>query len=144
MNAVATSSLETLADDLLASCRAVSQQAYRFLVLLREFDLRRGYREARGKGRSATDCAEWVVARCPMGRHAVREQLRTAYALLNLPRIESAFEAGELSLAKVRALAEVATVANEGVLLDFARAMPEEQVVEYCRRRHSEQRRVPG
>ncbi len=131
MNAIAppVSSLESLADDLVASCRAVSHHAFRFLVLLREFDLRRGYREARGKGRCADDSAEWVDARCGIGGDVVRDRLRVAYALLNLPEIESAFEAGELSYAKVQALSDVATLANEAELLDFARAATDAQVV---------------
>ena len=101
---------------------------------MREFDIRRGYREARGKGRSAADSAEWLAARCGIGRDAVRDKLRVAYALLNLPQIEAALEAGELTFAKVRALIGVATCDNEGALLDFARTMTDGQVREYCRR----------
>ena len=136
MNAVATSlqPLESVADDLVASCRNISRQGYRLLVLLREFDMRRGYREARGKGRCAADSAEWLDARCGIGRDAVRDKLRMAYALLNLPQIEAAFEDGELTFAKVRALIEVATFDNEGALLDCARTMTDAQVARHCRR----------
>ena len=136
MNAVATSlqPLESVADDLVATCRTISRHGYRLLVLLREFDLRRGYREARGKGRHATDSAEWLGARCGIGRDTVRDKLRVSYALLNLPQIEAAFEDGELTFAKVRSLIEVATFDNEGALLDFARAMTDAQVAAYCRR----------
>ncbi|MCE2459623.1 MAG: hypothetical protein J4F38_02460 [Pseudomonadales bacterium] len=136
MDAAATAlqPLESLADDLVSSCRSVSWYGYRLLVLLREFDLRNGYREVRGKGRCAADSAEWLDARCGIGRETVRDKLRVGYALLNLPEIESAFEAGELTFAKVRALVEVATLDSEGALLDFARAMTDAQVVEYCRR----------
>ena len=136
MNAVATSlqPLESVADDLVSSCRTLSRHGYRLLVLLREFDMRRGYREARGKGRCAADSAEWLDARCGIGRDAVRTKLRVAYALLNLPKIEAAFEDGELTFTKVRALIEVASFDNEGALLDFARATTETQVAEYCRR----------
>ena len=136
MHAVATSlqPLESVADDLVSSCRSISRHGHRLLILLREFDMRRGYREARGKGRSAADSAEWLDARCGIGRDAVRDKLRVAYALLNLPEIEAAFEDGELTFAKVRALIEVATFDNEGTLLDFARTMTDGQVAEYCRR----------
>ena len=134
MNAVATSlqPLESVADDLVSSCRSLSRHGYRLLVLLREFDMRKGYREARGRGRCAADSAEWLDARCGIGPDAVREQLRVAYALLNLPQIEAAFEGGELPFSKVRALVEVATCDNEGALLDFARAMTVAQVAAYC------------
>lgn len=126
--------VESVAGDLVASCRAVAQHTGRFLVLLREFDMGRGYREARGEGPSADDSAAWLDARCGLGEQAIREKLRVAYALLNLPATEAAFQAGELTFCKVRALAEVATLANETALLDFARAMTDAQVVDYCKR----------
>ena len=126
--------LESIADDLVSSYRTISRHGYRLLVLLREFDLRRGFREAHGTGRSAVDSAEWLGDRCGIGRETVRDKLRVAYALLNLPQTESAFESGELTFTKVRALVEVATLDNEGELLDFARAMTDSQVVGYCRR----------
>ena len=133
-NTTATSPIESVASDLVASCRAVSRHASRFLVVLREFDMRRGYREAPGVGPSADDTAAWLDARCGIEQEAVREELRVAYALLNLPETEAAFEAGELTFAKVRALIEVATLANETALLDFARAMTDAQVADYCQR----------
>ena len=134
MNAVATPSisLEALADDLVASCRSIPQHAYRFLVLLREFDLRRGYREARGKGRCAENSADWLNARCRISGDVVRDGLRVAYALLNLPAMESALEAGELSFAQVQSLTEVATHANEQALLDCVQDMTDAQVAVYC------------
>ena len=147
MNAVATppSSLEALADDLVASCRGIPQHAFRFLVLLREFDLRRGYREARGKGRCADNSADWLNARCRISGDIVREGLRVAYALLNLPAMESALEAGKLSFAQVQSLTEVATHANEQALLDTVSGMTGAEVAVYCRQlrgrlavRHSE------
>lgn len=133
-NVIAPSPIESVASDLVASCQAVSRHVSRFLVVLREFDIRRGYREAPGAGPSANDTAEWLDVRCGIGQEAIRERLRVAYALLNLPETEAAFEVGELTFAKVRALIEVATLANETALLDFARAMTDAQVVDYCRR----------
>ena len=134
MNAVAPSpsSLEALADDLIASCRCIPQHAYRFLVLLREFDLRRGYREVRGKGRCAANSADWLNARCGIGCDTVREGLRVAYALLNLPAMESALEAGKLSFAQVQSLTEVATHANEQALLDLLDCKSDAEVADYC------------
>ena len=57
-----------------------------------------------------------------------------AYTLLNLPRIEAAFEVGDLSYAKVKALASVATFAQEASLLALARVMSDAQVQDYCSR----------
>ncbi len=51
--------LDALEDDLLDSWQAVSQATHRFLLLLREFDLREGWRHY-----GNTDCAQWLNWRC--------------------------------------------------------------------------------
>ena len=68
-----------------------------------------------------------------MDQDAAREELRIAYALLNLPRIEDAFERGDLSHRKVHALTTIATAVNEGALIDFALATTDAQVAAYCK-----------
>ena len=128
-------SSDTLAAGLADGYRAVAQQRYRFLVHLREFDLHRAYK-GRGKGpHGAADTPDWLQFTCGMPREQAQEQLQVAYALLNLPRIEAAFEAGELSYAKVRALASVATLTDEATMLPLARVMSDAQVQDHCRRR---------
>lgn len=49
-----------------------------------------------------------------------RESVRTAYALVHLPKIAAAMERGELSYAKVRALTRVACEKTEDALLQYA------------------------
>ena len=48
-------SLDALEDDLVESWQVVSQATRRFLRLLREFDLRQGWKRC-----GNTDCAQWL------------------------------------------------------------------------------------
>jgi hypothetical protein len=52
---------------------------------------------------------------------AAREKVRVAIALDDLPKMNSAFEKGQLSFSKVRAMTRVATAENESNLLNIAR-----------------------
>jgi hypothetical protein len=47
--------IDDLEASLIASWREVSQATHRFLLLLREFDLRQGW-----KADGSNDCAEWL------------------------------------------------------------------------------------
>ena len=78
--------------------------------------------------------AKWLQRVCGVDEADVREALRVAYKLLNLPRIEASFAAGELSYRKVRALTAVATAGTEAELLPFAVVMTDAQVAQYCNR----------
>src|SRR4030095_3970249 len=51
-----------------------------------------------------------------------------------MPALDAAFERGELSYSKIRALTRVATERNERELLAFARCSSAAQVEAYCRR----------
>jgi hypothetical protein len=76
----------------------------RFLVLLGDFDARRGW--ASWDMRS---CAAWQSWKCQMTAGTAREHVRVARALRDLPVIREEFGAGRLSYAKVRALTRIAT-----------------------------------
>ena len=78
--------------------------------------------------------AKWLHLVCGVDEAEVREALRVAYKLLNLPRTEAAFAAGDLSYRKVRALTTVATANTEAELLPFAVVMTDAQVAQYCSR----------
>lgn len=78
--------------------------------------------------------AKWLHLVCGVDEAEVREALRVAYKLLNLPRTEAAFAAGDLSYRKVRALTAVATADTEAELLPFAVVMTDAQVAQYCSR----------
>ncbi|HEX7037579.1 MAG TPA: DUF222 domain-containing protein [Pseudomonadales bacterium] len=121
--------LDDLETDLIATWRDVSRITYRFLVLLREFDLRQGWR-AYGNN----DCAEWLNWRCGIGRSTALDKVRVARALWFLPQISEAFRRGDLSYSKVRALTRVATEQNECELLDFALGVSAAQLEAFCRR----------
>lgn len=121
--------LDALETDLVATWRDVSRITYRFLMLLREFDLRQGWR-AYGNN----DCAEWLNWRCGIGRTTALDKVRVARALWSLPQIAEAFRRGDLSYSKVRALTRVATERNEAELLDFALGVSAAQLEAFCRR----------
>ena len=125
---------ESLASGVLDGHRALARDRYRFLVRLREFDLHRAYKGVGRGPRGSVDTPAWLQSTCGMPRSEAREQLRVAYTLLNLPRIEAAFEVGDLSYAKVKALASVATFAEEASLLALARVMSDAQVQDHCAR----------
>jgi hypothetical protein len=102
--------LDELEWSLIESCRDAARAEHRFLKLLREFDLRRGW-EAYGNN----DCAEWLDWRCGISRTTAQEKVRVARALWVLPKIDASF-AGGLSYSKVRALTRVASDVTEAEL----------------------------
>ena len=66
-------------------------------------------------------CAHWLGWRVGLALGAARERVRVAHALAKLPQTSAAFQSGELSYSKARALTRTATKANEEVLLSIAR-----------------------
>lgn len=119
---------------LVESRQALARQTCRYLEQLREFDIHRGYRRQLKGGKTAANTAHWLQIVCGMDRARAAEDLRVAYALLKMPAIATAFEAGQLSYRKVRALSRVADVGSERAMLDFARAVGDAHVETYCRR----------
>ena len=77
----------------------VAAATCRFLVLLGDFDARRGW-----AGWEMTSCAGWLSWKCQLTAGTAREHVRVARALRDLPVIRAEFAAGRLSYAKVRAL----------------------------------------
>ena len=95
----------------------------RFLVLLGDFDARRGWASW-----EMTSCAAWLSWKCQMSSGAAREHVRVARALRNLPVIRGEFGAGRLSYAKVRALTRIATPDTEADLAELAGPMTGNQL----------------
>ena len=60
------------------------------------------------------------------------EKVRAARALGDLPRIDAALQAGQLSYCKVRAMTRVATADNEELLLEQARTSTGAQLEKVC------------
>jgi hypothetical protein len=100
----------------------------RFLVLLADFDARRGW--ASWDMRS---CAAWLSWKCQLTSGTAREHVRVARALRGLPVIREQFEAGRLSYAKVRALTRIATPQTEAGLAEIAGPMTGNQLERFAR-----------
>ena len=121
--------MHTLESNLIEAWQSVSQATYQFLLLLREFDLRQGWKDY-----GNTDCAQWLNWRCGIARMTAQEKVRVANALWGLPQISEAFRRGDLSYSKARALTRVATEINETELLDFALGASAAHLEDYCRK----------
>src|SRR6201982_2402877 len=89
----------------------------RFLVLLADFDARRGWASW-----EMGSCAAWLSWKCQLSSGTAREHVRVARALRDLPVIRARFAAAALSYAKVRALTRIATAATEAGLGGVGRA----------------------
>ena len=100
----------------------------RFLVLLADFDARRGWASW-----EMSSCAAWLSWKCQMSSGTAREHVRVARALRDLPVIRAEFAAGRLSYAKVRALTRIATPATEEGLAEMAGPMTGNQLERFAR-----------
>ena len=69
----------------------------------------------------ATSFPAWLSWRCGMRAGAARERIRVSAALGELPLIDAALCAGQISYSKARAVTRVATTENEETLLASAR-----------------------
>src|ERR1700750_1291783 len=90
----------------------------RFLVLLADFDARRGWASW-----EMNSCAQWLSWKCQLSSGTAREHVRVARALAGLPVIRAEFAAARLSYAKVRALTRIATPATEAGVAEAGGAM---------------------
>jgi len=101
----------------------LSAATCKFLVLLGDFDARRGWASW-----EMPSCAAWLSWKCQMSSGTAREHVRVARALRDLPAIRAEFAAGRFSYAKVRALTRIATPDNEQGLADIATPMTANQL----------------
>ena len=120
-------SLDQLEADIISLSGHINAQEYEFLVLLREFDLRQGW-----KAYHFNHCSEWLNMKCGMAPGTAREKLRVANALFDLPQTSQAFKKGDLSYSKARYLSRIATPVTEEHLLDFALKATASQVERHC------------
>ncbi|MEZ4416009.1 MAG: DUF222 domain-containing protein [Gemmatimonadota bacterium] len=107
--------LEDLSDEIASLAAQISSATHRQLVLIAEFDQRRGW-ELSGY----ITCAHWLAWRTGIDLGVAREKVRAARALAGLPQISAAMYQGDLSFSKVRALTRVADADNETELLEIA------------------------
>lgn len=96
-------------------CAQINAASYRLLQLIAELD-----DQAPWGAWGLQSCAHWLNWRCGISLNAAREKVRAAHALKDLPAISAAFESGQLSFSKVRALTRIADPANEAELLELA------------------------
>jgi hypothetical protein len=118
---------ELAEDELVEEVAELASHIYagtcRWLELVGELD-----RRASWAAWGCRSCAEWLAWRCALTPRSAREHVRVARRLPELPLVHAAFASGELSYAKVRALARVAVADTEAALLDLARAMTAAQL----------------
>jgi hypothetical protein len=120
-------SLDQLEGEILSLHQRATAAEYQFLLKVREYDLRQGWKEC-----LCSNCAEWLNYKCGIELSTAREKLRVAHTLWDLPVMSGAFEAGELSYSKVRALTRTATPTTEAALVEFAVPATAQQVIEHC------------
>ena len=107
---------DALAAEITTLAGHLNAAQYRFLKLLDEFDREQGW-----AGPGVRSLAHWLNWKCGLGDLVAREKVRVARALRELPLIDAAFERGEVSYSKVRAMTRAATPKNEKQLLNIAR-----------------------
>lgn len=120
-----------LADQITKLSLQINTDTYRLMLLIVEFDEREGW-----AADGACSCADWLNLKCGLATSAAREKARVAKRLNKLPAINKAFEQGEISYSKARAITRVATAENEDELLEIARnesAGHLEEVVRKCK-----------
>ena len=107
---------DALAAEIATLAGHLNAAQYRFVKLLDEFDRAQGW-----AGPGVRSLAHWLNWKCGLGELMAREKVRVARALRELPLIDAAFERGEVSYSKVRAMTRAATPENETQLLNIAR-----------------------
>src|SRR5690348_13970976 len=120
--------LERLEAQLCERAGHLAAATCRFLVLLADFDARRGWASWQ-----MTSCAAWLSWKCQLSPGTAREHVRVARALPGLPVIRARFAAAALSYAKVRALTRIATPATEAGLAELAGPMTANQLERFAR-----------
>ncbi|SCX38114.1 HNH endonuclease [Klenkia marina] len=107
--------LPQLAARLCAGAVAISAATAAWLVLVAEFDRRRGWAVP-----GVSSCAHWLSWQCGISPGTARDHVRLARALPSLPRVTEQLAGGAISFAKARAIARVADADTEEVLLRVA------------------------
>ncbi len=107
--------LEALEADITTLAAHINVATSRLLILITQFDALQGWADA-----GCRSCAHWLNWKCGIGLGAAREKVRVANALASVPRIRAAFEEGEVSYSKVRAMTRVATAQTQDYLLMIA------------------------
>ncbi len=108
-------SVDELATEICTLAGHINAANHRFLVLVAEFDRRKGWSDS-----ATQSCAHWLNWKCGIAMGAAREKVRVARALENLPRIAAAMASGSLSYSKAREITRIGNPGNEEYLLTIA------------------------
>lgn len=107
--------MNRLGDEISELASHIAAATARWLALLGRFDAEHGI----GDGYKTT--AHWLSWRCGMTIATARDHVRVAQRLRERPLIQEAFERGELSYSKVRALMRLEEDFDEPMMLNYAR-----------------------
>ncbi|MFV8750890.1 DUF222 domain-containing protein [Nannocystaceae bacterium ST9] len=106
-------SIEHLAQHIAELARCIDRVKHAWLERIREFDARNGWADT-----GCVSMVAWLAWWTGTSNKTASEHVRIARALGELPLIDQAFAAGELTYSKVRALTRGATPATQQTLLD--------------------------
>jgi Domain of unknown function (DUF222) len=107
--------LEQIGDEIATLYAHISAAMARWLALLAEFDEGGGWADGGYK-----TCAHWLSWRCGIDVRTARDHVCVARRLLARPLIRDAFERGELSYSKIRALLRLDDDFDEQLMLSYA------------------------
>ena len=103
-----------LCDQVAELASHISAATARWLKLLGRLDAEHGWEEG------YKTLAHWLAWRCGMSVGTARDHVRVAQRLRDRPLVQAAFERGELSYSKVRALVRLGTEFDEDQMLHYA------------------------
>jgi hypothetical protein len=83
-------------------------------------------------GDGIRSCVHWLTINTGVNAYTADEMLRVGHALRDLPQLRAAFEAGQLSLDKLRTVSRVATAVDEDIWVDLALHASGTQLVRIC------------
>ncbi|HVM55418.1 MAG TPA: DUF222 domain-containing protein, partial [Acidimicrobiales bacterium] len=112
---LSSTSTELLEHEATTLAGQIAAATCRFLLVVAELDGREAWAQW-----GCRSMAHWLSWRCSLSMITAREHVRVAQALPMLPAITAAFERGELSYSKVRALVRVATAESDAELAELA------------------------
>jgi hypothetical protein len=125
---LATLSTETIMRLAVASSTRIAREEARFIRFGAELAKREGWR-----AEGATSLENWMVERCGLSLASARSLAHVGERLLGLPQLAAGFASGELTFDKVRAVADVATPANDGHMAEQARECTVRQLHDVAR-----------
>ena len=123
--------MQRLCDEVAELAAHINAATARWLGLPARLDEEQGWEDG------YKTLAHWLAWRCGISLGTARDHVRTAHALKKRPLVAAAFERGELSYSKVRALMRLDDDFDEELMLMYARcasASQIETIVRGCRR----------